>query len=273
MFSLSTADAVTLAAAPVLMVVVSLFERRWGPVVGGIVAAAPVTAIIGLLLVSSNFGQSAGVEMALSMSGYAPAQVAAAVVVIVLVRRTGLPLAIAAGTASYGALAWISLHVPAPVAALASVVTLVVTLRMMREPGSTDDVAVPALPGSSAVIAVRAAVSLITALALLVAADQFGPAAGGAVGSYPIFTVTLCVFLYATAGALGVQRMLFGMVHGLPAYLAFVLCYALVAAPAGPLVASIVATLACCACYVLPVIRFQRNRRTLTGNDAHLATA
>ena len=124
------------------------------------------------------------------------------------------------GTASYLALAWLSLVVQPPVAVLASVVALGLAMRMMR-------------------------------------------AAAGAVGAYPIFTVTLCALVFATAGAVAVQRVLFGMVRGLPAYLTFVLVYARAATSLGAGVGVIVATLACSTCYVLPVLRFQGLRPAL----------
>ena len=263
MLSISTVDATLLASAPVLMVVVSLFERRWGPVIGGMAAAAPFTALIGLLLVSANLGHAAGVDMAVSMSGYAPAQIGIALVVMSVVGRIGFVGGLALGTAAFVALAWLSLLVPAPVAVLASVVTLALALRMMRAPDTAS--AAPTMPGGSSIIAVRAAVALVTAMGLLAIARQFGPAAGGAVGAYPIFTVTLCGFVFATAGAVGVQRVLFGMVRGLPAYLTFVLVYGLVATPLGAEVGVVVATLACSTCYVLPVLRSQGPRPALTA--------
>jgi hypothetical protein len=258
MLTLSAADAVMLAMAPSLMIVVSLFERRWGPVVGGMVAAAPVTALIGLLLVSSNLGRAAGAEMALSMSGYTPAQVAMAVVIVVMIGKSGFTGGLAAGTAVFGALAWASLLVPPPVGVLASVVVLGAALRLMRTPDSKEDsAAMPAL-ASFGMIAIRAAVSLVTALGLLIISKQFGPAAGGALGAYPVFTVTLCAFVFATGGALAVERVLFGMVQGLPAYLTFVLVYALTATPLGVAPAVVLATVACSACYVLQLLNAGR---------------
>ena len=256
-----------LVSAPVLMVVVSLFERRWGAVVAGTVAAAPFTALIGLLLVSSNLGRAAGVEMALSMSGYSPAQVGFAVVVIGLVRRIGFAGGLAAGTAAFAALAWASLMVPVPVAVLASVLVLAAALRMMSapDPAETDG---PATPGGTGILAMRAIAALVTAAGLLAVADQFGPAAGGAVGAYPVFTVTLSAFLYVTAGAGDVQRVLFGMVHGLPAYLTFVLMYGLLATPLGVVLGGLVAILACSTCYVLPVARAQRRSRVSSADPA-----
>jgi hypothetical protein len=268
MLSLSTTDVVMLASAPVLMVVVSLFERRWGPVIGGMVAAAPVTALIGLLLVSSNLGQAVAVEMAIRMSGYTPAQVAIAVTIVAVVGRIGFVAGLTVGTVAYGGLAWLSVPLPAPIAVLASVVTLGLALRFMPVPDHDQDTGTRTMPVGPRMIALRAAVSLLTALGLLVIADRFGAAAGGAVGAYPIFTVTLCAFLFAGAGTIGVQRVLLGMVRGLPAYLVFVLVYGLTATHLGVVVGCIVAALACTTCYVLPGLRVEGEGRPASGNRA-----
>ena len=174
-----------LASAPFLMVVVSLFERRWGPVIGGMVAAAPVTALIGLLLVSSNLGRDEGVKMAVNMSGYTPAQVGIAVATVAIVGRVGFVIGLTVGTVTYACLAWLSVLLPASIAVVVSVVTLGVALRFMRVPDAGHE-SVRTMPSGWSIIAMRAAVSLLTAVGLLVVADRFGAAAGGAVGAYPI---------------------------------------------------------------------------------------
>jgi hypothetical protein len=173
---------------------------------------------------------------------------------------------LALGTACYGALAWLSLLLPAPVAVAASVITLGIALRLVRLPSPDQGTDSRTAPTGWPVIGMRAAVSLATAVGLLLIADQFGTAAGGAVGAYPIFTLTLCAFIYASAGAIGVQRVLLGMVLGLPAYLVFVLVYGLAASPLGPVGGCIVATLACSTCYVLPGLRVDETSRLARSN-------
>lgn len=172
-----------------------------------------------------------------------------------------------AGTAVYGSLAWLSVLLPAPIAVVASVVVLGVALRFMQAPDPRQDADSRTMPTGWWIIAMRATVSLLTALGLLMMADRFGAAAGGAVGAYPIFTVTLCAFVYASAGAIGVQRVLFGMVRGLPAYLAFVLVYGLTASHLGAVLGCITATLACLTCYVLPALRAASNRCVTSRNE------
>lgn len=228
MLSLSFAEFVMLALAPLLMVVVSLFERRWGPVVAGIVAAAPLTALIGLLLVHADLGAGAGYEMALRMSGYVPAQIGIALAVVSVVHRTGFVPALSVGVITYGCLASISARLPLAVAIGASAVLLVLGPRLVSAPSRADEPTSALRTTGSWMIALRASVSLVTAVGLLVVANQFGPAAAGAVGAFPIFTFTLCCFIYAAAGATGITLVLQGMIRGLVPYFVFVLTFGIV---------------------------------------------
>ena len=253
-WSLTGSQIVILACAPLLMVVVSLFERRWGPRIAGMVAAAPITALLGLLLVHSDLGAHASSEMGLKMSGYVPAQIGIAVVVIALVGRIGYVPGLLLGMLSFGCLALLTAHLPVEVAVGASVLFLVFGQRLVREPVDSDPAdgaERPAVTAGPLMITLRAGVSLVTALGLLLTAQAFGPAAGGAIGAFPIFTFTLCSFIVAASGQVGVQRVLAGMVQGLPPYFAFVLTYGLTVTHLGALGGSIAAALVCACCYLL----------------------
>lgn len=162
----------------------------------------------------------------------------------------------------------LELLLPVPVAIGASIVTLAVALRYMRVPDPPQNAETQTVPGGWSIIALRAAVSLLTAVGLLLMADRFGAAAGGAVGAYPIFTTTLCMFVFVSAGAIGVQRVLFGMVRGLPAYVMFVLVYGLTAAHLGAALGCLVAALACSMCYLLPGLRVGVDGRATSSNQA-----
>lgn len=127
----SLTEATTLACAPVLMLLVSAFEHRWGPRVAGIVAAVPLTALIGLLLVRAGLGTAASHEMAMRMSGYVPAQVGIALVVVALVGHTGFWSALALGTLTFGLLAAMTVPLPMGVALALSLVVLLVSQRLV----------------------------------------------------------------------------------------------------------------------------------------------
>lgn len=265
-----------LACAPLLMVVVSLFERRWGPTMAGIVAAAPLTALIGLLLVHSDLGASASHEMALRMGGFVPAQVGIAFVVVALVARIGFPAALVVGLLAYGVLAAASARLPVELAIAVSIALLVVGQRLVRTPDQTNE-GDPETPTGAWIIGVRALVSLATAVGLLVVANQFGPAAGGAVGAFPIFTVALCCFIYAAFGAHGVTQVLSGMVRGLPPYFAFVLTYGVTGPHAGAVGAVGAGTLVCTCFYLSSAWRSTARARSTAeapcGGEAQRAGA
>ena len=192
---LTASQIVILACAPLLMVVVSLFERRWGPRIAGMVAAAPITALLGLLLVHSDLGPHASSEMGLKMSGYVPAQIGIAVLVIALVGRIGYVPGLLVGTLAFGCLALLAAHLPVAVATAASVVLLLLGQRLVHMPVAEDDPAdgakALAVTAGPLMITLRAGVSLATALGLLLTAQAFGAAARGAIGAFPIFTFTL----------------------------------------------------------------------------------
>lgn len=264
---------VMLACAPLLMVVVSWFERRWGPQMAGAVAAAPFTAHIGLLLVHSDLGAHASHEMALKMSGYIPAQIGVAVVVIALVGRLGYVSGLLIGVVAFAAIATVMARLPVAVAITGSVLILIAGHRIVRAPVEADGEGQPDVIAGPLMIALRAGVSLVTALGLLVAAEAFGPAAGGAIGAFPIFTFTLCSFIFATAGKRGVHEVLAGMVQGLPPYFAFVLTYALTGVHLGALGGSVIAGVVCACCYLMSAWRGGKvPRRGSQGDSAPEAT-
>ena len=268
---LTASQMIILACAPLLMVVVSLFERRWGPRIAGMVAAAPITALLGLLLVHSDLGAHASSEMGLKMSGYVPAQIGVAVLVIALVGRIGYVAGLLVGTLAFGCLALLAAHLPVAVAIAASVVFLLLGQRLVHMPAEddpADGAEPPAVTAWALMIALRAGVSLATALGLLLTAQAFGAAAGGAIGAFPIFTFTLCSFIVASSGQRGVQRVLAGMVQGLPPYFAFVLTYGLTITDLGALGASIAGGLVCACCYLAIAWhggRQSADRRQLVG--------
>lgn len=248
----SPTEVVMLASAPVLMVAVALVERRSGPRVAGMVAAAPSTALVGLLLVSSDLGEAAGHDMAIRMGGYLSAQVTLAVIIAALVGRVGFPRALVLGAVAFAGLARLAIAVPAWVAVVAGLLMLGAGRRLVRAPDIGSNECEIAVVTGAWMVAVRATVSLASAVALLVIAHQFGPAAGGAVGAFPTFTVTLCAFICAAAGDIGVRHALTGMVQGLPAYFSLVLTFGLTAQQFGAVGGAVAGTVACALCYLAP---------------------
>lgn len=153
------------------------------------------------------------------MSGYVPAQVGIALVVVALLGRAGFTPALVLGTLTFGCLAGLAVLLPVEVAVAASLVVLFIGQRLVPAPVASGDGAdMDSEPANAGwwMVALRGGVSLMAALGLLVVARSFGPAAGGAIGAYPIFTFTLCAVIFAASGQVGVRHVLAGMVRAFP---------------------------------------------------------
>ena len=248
---LSPTSLLMILSAPSLMIVVTFFERRWGPLVAGMVAAAPVAAMIGLLIVSVDLGAAAGREMGLRMAGYIPAQVAFGLAGALLVARLGALPSLSAGVVSYLLVTGLASVVPVWVAVCVSVVVLAAAIKLVPDPEASGG---SRMPSGWPTFALRAGVALLAVLALTLAAHRFGPTVAGAIGAFPAFTATLALFVHAHAGALGVRSTLIGMVRGLTAYLAFVLAFGLAVTHAGAAMACAVGVVASACCYLTPLL-------------------
>ncbi|WP_308467800.1 hypothetical protein [Rathayibacter soli] len=246
----SSAELISLACVPLLMILASVFENRFGATVAGMIASAPVTAAVGLVAVTTSMGLPVGRDMALHMAGYAPAQVGFALVVAWSTGRLGITRALLIGIPAFGALAWIATLVPPIIAVAASLAALAGGRRLLPPTDKPVQQTAPARTGPW-MITVRAAIALTATAGLLVAAHQFGPAVGGAVGAFPIFTATLCVFIFTKNGLPAMRSTLTGLVQGLTGYVAFVLTYWVATNYLGALAGAIVAAIVCLASYGL----------------------
>lgn len=258
----SVTELISLACVPVLMVLASICENRFGPAAAGVIASAPITAGIGIVAVSSTMGAAAGRDMALRMGGYSPAQIGLALVVAWSASRWGVARALFAGTACYAGLAWLAAIAPPPAAVAAGVLALAAGLKLMPAAAARADqpVGKPDNSATPGAIAVRALVALAATGALLISARVFGPAVGGAVGAFPVFTATLCIFVYKKSGVSGLRATLHGLLRGLPGYITFVLVYWAAAGALDPAMGVAAAALACLGIYAASSIRPQRGR-------------
>jgi uncharacterized membrane protein (GlpM family) len=99
------------------------------------------------------------------------------------------------------------------------------------------------------VIPLRAGIALGAAMGIFSAAHLFGPSVGGAVGAYPVFSVTLACLVGSARGVTGLRNVLRGLVRALPAYLAFGLAYWLTAPTLGTVGGIGVGIVTCCLTY------------------------
>jgi hypothetical protein len=227
----------------------SLCERRWGSQAAGLVAAAPVTVLVGVVLVSSDLSPRAARELALSTSGHALSQVALAVVFFHIASRLGTLGGLVAATSTYVGFAWLTTYITPPVAVALGVVAAIVGRNLLgpEEPNRGQPDTEPI--SGALVITLRAGVALTAAAGILIAAHIFGPSSGGAVGAYPMFSVTLACLIASGRGLTGLRNVLRGLVRALPAYMAFEVAYWLTAPMFGEVGGIAAATTTCCLTY------------------------
>jgi hypothetical protein len=238
------------ALAPLLIVAISVAERRFGPAVAGRLNSIPVSISLAVLGVAADRGAKAGADVAEAAAAHVPAQVAfalafAAVLVKLRGRRHACVVAgLLAAAAAYAALSLVIARLPAGVAIAAALPALALGRYVLdggeRAAGDGD--------GGAAELVARALVALLFILAVLTAVRTSGPQLGGAIAGFPALTATLAVMIGWARGPVAVARLLAGVVEGLAGYLAF--CVALAfTAPGLGLAAAPLAAAACAAAY------------------------
>lgn len=214
--------------APLLMVIACLSERRGGPALAGAVGAAPIVVLVGIVSVVADLGAATGRELALSTAAHVAAQVVLASVFARMARARGIRVGLFAGLVGFVAASLVIAAVPRLWAVAASGLALIIGARLIRDGGtegpSSARLRAAAVPVHK-VVALRALVALVAASGIWLASHQFGPGVGGAIGSFPAFSVSLACLIGADNGAAGLIEVLRGLVCALPAYLAFCLAY------------------------------------------------
>lgn len=237
-----------LLITPVLMGVSTLVARQWGPVVGGIFTALPMTAapvsVFLYLEQGSDFAQSAACA---SMLGYAALGFFILAFVRIAQWGKGWGLACCVSSCTYFAFAWLFSFLPRHglLCLVLSVVCLLWVLQCI--PRSSGHWEAPRaawwdLPGR--MIVAGGLVLGITGLAELI-----GPRWSGFLSTFPVFITLMAIFTLAQAGVADLCMLMRGFVGGMFGSLAFffVLQMALpVMHPAGAYALSAVVNLVIC---------------------------
>lgn len=203
-----------LCITPLLMGVTTLVARRWGPVVGGIFAALPLTAgpisVFLLLEQGQDFAMDAACA---SMLGYA----ALAFFILAFVRMAekgyGWQLVCLGSTITYFAFAWVFSFLPRTglVCLVVSSLCLWVVLRAIPRTGKhweTPRAAWWDLP--TRMVAAGVVVLGITAVARII-----GPQWSGFLSTYPVFITLMGVFTLVQAGQEPLRMLMRGFVGGM----------------------------------------------------------
>ena len=215
-----------LLVTPLLMGVATLVTRTWGPAVGGIFTALPLTAgpVSAFLYVEQGplFALDAACA---SMLGYAA--LVFFILAFVRMARRGWGAACLCGALTYFSFAWLFSFVPREpsLCLVLSVLCLTLVLRLLprvRGHWVTPRMAWWDLPGR--MVLAGGLVLTITGLAHLL-----GPQWSGFLGTYPVFITLMGVFTLVQAGGEALGMLMRSFVAGLYGSVIFfyVLCLSL----------------------------------------------
>lgn len=216
-----------IAIPPVLVALMSLAARRWGPTIGGLIMGLPwMTGPVLFFLAldkGTDFAVAActGVELAVwGMSAFILTYGVAS-------RWAPWPFCIAAALSAYFATAHLtqSLNIPLWAAASGGAVSLIACFLLLPKPKSA---AVPGrLPWWD--IPARMIATFCLVAVIMLSADRLGPRLSGIVASYPVILTVIGSFTHQQWGRDAVLRVLRGITLSLLAFVGFfvVIGYAL----------------------------------------------
>lgn len=224
--------ALKLVVTPLLIGGASLAARRWGPSVGGLIVAFPLTTGPVMLFVALTEGREfAATAVIGTMVGLLSISVYSVVHCRAVGRLGPLPAIALAGLA-YGlaALAFGPLaDLPGPVVALAAAAGIAAALRLLPPPAPRRvRRGLPAwdLPG-------RVVVGTTLVVVISTIAPLLGPHASGVVASFPLYVSVVAGFAHATEGAASAIEVQRGLLAGLFGTTAFALLLHLAIVPLG----------------------------------------
>jgi uncharacterized membrane protein (GlpM family) len=202
-----------LIVAPVLILLVSLAERKWGTVVSGLLVGFPMTS--GLILYflaleqGANFSARTSIGSLLSLTAFA----AFSFVYGRFSRSCGWLLCVAAGITAYVAGAFLlgmsSVKTGAGAFGLACFALIGARLSFSHTRPNQPDV--KTLGNRELVLRMATAAALVFSLTAL--ADVLGPVPSGLIAGFPIYSSILAVFNHMKSSAMAIS-VLRGIVTG-----------------------------------------------------------
>ena len=230
--------AVPALVSPVVLTMALWAQRKAGPGAAGLVAALPFQLAIGAVGVALTMDLRTAADFGLAAATYLPAQVAYATAFAAGMRRGGVPLALVAGTATYGAVVAIAQAVDPAMAIAAGVIALGLGRRWVQP--RAGQAPSERQPPAALVIGVGTA-SVLVVVAL---AHAGGPTAGAFLGAIPAIGTTLAIALSRTRGREAGTETMAGTIRGLPSYFAFAIVLALLVERMGLVATCIIALVA-----------------------------
>lgn len=210
-----------IAVPPVLVAVMSLAARRWGPTVGGLLMGLPwMTGPILFFLALDKGGEfavlaCAGIQLGvIGIYAFILAYVATSIV-------APWPVCLVAATVAFAAVAWLvqGQTIPLVAAAAAAFASLVATICLLPRPRTA------AAPGPLPWwdIPARMAVTSMLVAAIMLSADRLGPQLSGVVSTYPVILIVIGSFTHHQWGVDAVWRLQRGLTVSLANFIVFFL--------------------------------------------------
>ncbi|WP_297537187.1 hypothetical protein [Amycolatopsis sp.] len=227
---------VKLLLTPTLIACVSLAQRRWGPIVGGLLVGLPLTSAPLLLVLSLErgphfaaqaataalFGQAC---VALFCFGYAQAAMR---------HRRQRCITAAAGCYLISALVADGLRISVQLLGILVVTVVAVVVSYWPVPAERP---VRVVPPPAWEVPMRMLVSVVSTLGLAGAASLLGPARAGLLAAFPVFVCILVLRTHRSAGDPATIAFLRGTVQSVWSGTAFFLTVALTITTMGTAVA------------------------------------
>ncbi|MEV4319705.1 hypothetical protein [Actinocrispum sp. NPDC049592] len=213
----------TLLLTPSLVLIVSLAGRRWGPAIGGKLAALPLTS--GPLVLVTAFSGNVGVarSMAHGVLAGMPAVVVFCAGYRYVAKRCSWQASLTiAGSATAFVAALLSL-MPPPLWLTAAVICTAATTAMAHPTPLTDGP--PATPTWELLLRMAFATTLVLALSTL--SHLADPRLAGVLATFPALMFVLAPMAHRRDGATAAIQMMHGLIAGLLPTLLF---YVVVAA-------------------------------------------
>jgi hypothetical protein len=198
--------------APVLIALVSLAARKWGPGIAGWLLGLPLNSapiLVFLVLQEGRpFASAAALGSLLGIIAWA----AFGLVYALCCPRLSWWASMLAGWTAYGAMAWLLLHVHLSVGwtFVFVMATLITILLLFPRPAQSDLL----LPRRRYELWLRMITATIMVVALTGAAKALGPERSGILAAFPNYTTILAVFSHQESAASAV-KVLRGVTMGL----------------------------------------------------------
>jgi len=208
-----------LVLVPVLIGVVSLAGRRWGPAVGGWLAGLPWTSGPVALFLAFEQGTAFAAQAAQGTLLGLVSVFAFCVVYTRIARSQGWAVSVLSGWGAFFAatLALNRVAISLIFAFAGVLVAMVATLRFLRAAGPSGTTPVPSVWE----IPLRMLAATAMVLMITTAAASLGPQLSGLLTPFPVYATVLAIFTHHFEGAFAASRLLRGVVIGSLAFAVF----------------------------------------------------